>query len=182
MPKKNVKIIKNPKYKEDETFISHDQLNSNKKNKQSLPIDPEEFFKQQIGLVSEFVDTIRAKQMEELFKLSQTKEVTLDKVTYKRKPLTALANRELVQLDTKVSSETDNVKRIDLLIELREKEGLYYFGIPKKVVDDHYEELEEILDSCLLKTYTGINSSKINIGEMLEHFKKRYDNSSLFKT
>ena len=36
MPKKNVKIIKNPKYKEDETFISHDQLNSTKKDRRDI--------------------------------------------------------------------------------------------------------------------------------------------------
>ena len=132
-------------------------------------------------LINEFVDTIRARQLEELFKLSETKEITLDKKTYKRKPLTAFGNKELVELDTKVSTETDNVKRIDLLIKLREKEGLHYFGIPKKVVNDHYEELEDVLDACLLKTYTGISTSKVNIAELLEHFKKRYDNSVIMK-
>lgn len=139
--------------------------------------DPEEFFRQQLNMINEFADTIRTKQLERLFMLSETKEITLDGITYHRKPLTAKQHRRLVELDNAVSTATDNLNHEDLLIDLRMKEGEYYFGIPPEVVDLHYEELEDMLDACLLKTYTGIKGSEIDIPELLEQFKKRYDNS-----
>jgi hypothetical protein len=128
-------------------------------------------------MISEFADTIRTKQLERLFMLSETKEITLDGRTYRRKPLTAKQHRRLVELDNAVSTATDTINHEDLLIDLRMAEGEFYFGIPHEVVDAHYEELEDMLDACLLKTYTGIKGSEINIPELLEQFKKRYDNS-----
>lgn len=139
--------------------------------------NPEEFFRNQLNMINEFADTIRTKQLERLFMLSETKEITLEGRTYRRKPLTAKQHRRLIELDNAVSTATDNVKHEDLLIDLRMAEGEFYFGIPSEIVDLHYEELEDMLDACLLKTYTGIKSSEINIPELLEQFKKRYNNS-----
>lgn len=166
--KKEVKILDKNKQNEDLTFVKPETLSSEQK---------ENLFIDQINLVNEFSDAIRAKQIERLFKLSETKTITLDKKTYHRKPLSAKQHRALVELDTLVSRESDNIKREDLLIELRKKEGLYYFNIPTVIVDKHYEELEDILDSCLLKSYTGIKGDEININEMLDTFKEKYDNS-----
>lgn len=141
--------------------------------------DPEDFFRQQITMINEFADTIRTKQLERLFMLSETKEITLDGRTYHRKPLTARQHKRLIELDNAVSISTDNIKHEEALIELRMAEGEYYFGMSPEVVDAHYEEIEDMLDACLLKTYTGIKGSEINIPELLEQFRKRYDNSSL---
>jgi hypothetical protein len=137
----------------------------------------EDFFKQQITMINEFADTVRSKQLERLFMLSETKEIMLDGRMYKRKPLTAKQHRRLIELDNAVSNSTDNLQHEDLLIDLRKAEGEFYFNMPPEVVDSHYEEIEDMLDACLLKTYTGIKGSEINIPELLEQFKKRYDNS-----
>lgn len=152
-------------------------IENSEQNEAKEEQNPEEFFKDQINMISEFADTIRTKQLERLFMLSETKEITLDGKTYKRKLLTSKQHRRLIELDTAVSTSTDNLKHEDFLIDLRMAEGEFYFGIPHEVIDAHYEELEDMLDACLLKTYTGIKGSEINIPELLEQFKKRYDNS-----
>src|SRR5688572_27625548 len=113
--------------------------------------DPEQFFKMQLNMIHEFVDMIRTRQMERLFSMSDTKELTLDGVTYHRKLLTASQHRRLIELDTLVSNSTDNMEHEDLAIQLRKAQGEFYFGLPPEVVDAHYEEIEDILDSCLLK-------------------------------
>jgi hypothetical protein len=139
--------------------------------------DPEQYFKDQLNMMNEFADTIRTKQLERLFMLSETKEIELDGKKYQRRMLTSKQHRRLVELDNQVSTSTDNVQHMDYLIALRMAEGEFYFSIPPDVVDAHYEELEDTLDACLLKTYTGIKGSEIQIPEILEQFKKRYDNS-----
>jgi hypothetical protein len=146
-------------------------------NNTDTNISPEEFFQQQLNMINEFADTIRTKQLERLFMLSETKEIMLDNKMYYRRPLTAKQHRRLIELDTAVSNSTDTLQHADLLIELRKAEGEYYFAMPPEIVDDHYEEVQDMLDACLLKTYTGIKGSEINIPELLEQFKKRYDNS-----
>lgn len=176
--KTNVKVIKNPKFKEDESFINHDQVSF---SSSALPENPDDFFRNQINLVNEFVESIRAKQLEKLFSLSEQKFLKIGDKTYNRKKgLSASQWKELSILDMKIGKEEDMEKRIDMLIELRKKCGLYYFGIPEEVTDEYYEELEETYDSCMLRSYSGLNSD-ININEMLEQFKKRYDNSLITK-
>lgn len=150
---------------------------SNEEKQQPEEVNPEEFFQQQLNMINEFADTIRTKQLERLFMLSETKEIMLDNKMYSRRLLTAKQHRRLIELDNAVSNTTDILKHADLLIELRKAEGEFYFGMPPEVVDAHYEEIQDMLDACLLKTYTGIKGSEINIPELLEQFKKRYDNS-----
>ena len=183
-PKKsnNVKIIKNPKFKEDETFINHNEVKfESSGSTQQFPQDPDDLFRNQIQLMNEFVESIRAKQLEKLFKLSEQKIIEVDGEKYQRKKgLSASQWKELSMLDMQVGKEEDMGKRIDMLIQLRKKCGLYYFGIPEQVTDEHYEELEETYDSCMLRSYSGLNSD-VNINEMLEQFKKRYDNSLITK-
>ena len=152
-------------------------IEEEKPKEEILVEDPEQFFKQQLNMINEFTETIRTKQLERLFKLSETKEVELDGKKYQRRMLTSKQHRRLVELDTAVSNATDNVNHTDLLISLRMAEGEFYFSIPPEVVDTHYEELEDILDACLLKTYTGLKGSDMNITEIFEQFKNRYDNS-----
>lgn len=149
---------------------------SNNNNKEE-ETNPEEFFQQQLNMINEFADTIRTKQLERLFMLSETKEIMLDNKMYSRRLLTAKQHRRLIELDAAVSNSTDPLQHADLLIELRKAEGEFYFGMTPEVVDNHYEEIQDMLDACLLKTYTGIKGSEINIPELLEQFKKRYDNS-----
>lgn len=152
-------------------------------NNNNNNISPEEFFQQQLNMINEFADTIRTKQLERLFMLSETKEIMLDNKMYYKKPLTAKQHRRLIELDSAVSNATDTLKHADLLFELRKAEGEFYFGMSPEVVDAHYEEIQDMLDACLLKTYTGIKGSEINIPELLEQFKKRYDNSlNMFKS
>jgi hypothetical protein len=157
--------------------IEENEENNNNNNNEQQYQDPEQFFTQQLNMINEFADTIRTKQLERLFMLSETKQIELDGITYHRKLLTSKQHRRLIELDSAVSNSTDNVEHEDLLIKLRMAEGEFYFGIPPEVIDTHYEELEDMLDACLLKTYTGIKSSEINIPELLEQFKRRYDNS-----
>jgi hypothetical protein len=151
--------------------------NNKEETEQQQEVNPDEFFQQQLNMINEFADTIRTKQLERLFMLSETKEIMLDNKMYSRRLLTAKQHRRLIELDTAVSNSTDTLDHADLLIELRKAEGEFYFGMSPEVVDAHYEEIQDMLDACLLKTYTGIKGSEINIPELLEQFKKRYDNS-----
>lgn len=126
--------------------------------------------------INTLVQLIQDEQLSHALKLADRKEVTVNKKTYKRKPsLTASQWRDIASLYDRLGKETDNLKQLDLMIEMREKAGLYYFGIPKEVVDENYEALAPVLEACVLKSNTGL-SSDINLSEILQKYQKTLPN------
>jgi hypothetical protein len=114
---------------------------------------------------------IQDKQVELSLRQSQKKEIEINGQKYTRKPLTTKQWREIFILNDNMSkTKDDEIKRLDILIELRTKGAEYYFGIPADVFDKNYEDLSPIIEGCILRSNTGL-SPDIDFEEILQKYK-----------
>ena len=119
----------------------------------------------------EFIKMIQEKQLEHSLKLSKTTEIKLGNKTFTKRPLTAKQWREIVQLNQKMVDAKTELARTDILIEMREKGALYYFGIPVPIFDENYEKVYPIVEGCIIRSNSGF-SSDIDLNAMLEKFQQ----------
>lgn len=183
------------KKKEEEIIIPHNKVKFPNKNDSIGPVvqsyvDQElvkentvndNFLKVQFDLIEEFVTAVRSKQLQRLFKLSNTKFLELDGVKYPKQFTSASQNLILNKLDYEITQEQDTIKRLEKMIELRKKCALFFFNIPDALADKHYEEIQDVLDSCLVKLQTGLNTADLDFDKMLEVLERKQYNSILPK-
>lgn len=117
----------------------------------------------------EFIQMIQDKQLEHSLKLSKQTVIKVDNKTYTKKPLSARQWREIVQLNQKMVEAKTDLERTDILIEMREKGALYYFGISAEVFDKNYEKLYPIIEGCIVRSNSGL-SPEIDLNSMLEKY------------
>ena len=125
----------------------------------------------------DFITMIQNKQLENTLKLAKQSTVKIGNKVYTKKSLSAKQWREIVVLNQKMVDAKTELARTDLLIEMREKGALYYFGIPTTVFDENYEKLSTIIEGHILRSNMGATSD-IDFGELLskfENFNKKDD-------
>lgn len=125
----------------------------------------------------DFITMIQNKQLENTLKLARQSTVKIGNKTYTKKSLTSKQWREIIQLSQKMVDASTELEKTDLLIEMRSKAALYYFGIPSDVFDIHYERLSPLIEGCILRSNMGANSD-IDFDDMLKRFEK-YNNPDM---
>jgi hypothetical protein len=75
-----------------------------------------------------------------------------------------------------VDAKTD-LARTDILIEMRQKGALYYFGIPAEVFDENYEQIGATIEGHILRSNMGANAD-IDFIEILKKFEKFNNNKN----
>jgi hypothetical protein len=123
----------------------------------------------------DFINLIQNKQLESALKLAKQATIKIGTKTYTKKSLTAKQWREIVQLNQKMVDAKTELLRTDLLIEMREKGALYYFGIPATEFDANYEKVSPIIEGCILRSNMGA-SSDLDFEDLLKRF-ERFNNS-----
>lgn len=151
-----------------------------KQQQQQQQID-ENYLKVQFDLIEEFVLAVKSKQLQKLFKISNTKFLEIDGVKYPRKFTSGTQNLILNKLDYEISQEQDPLKRMEKTIELRKKCALFFFGIPDAIADENYEKIQDVLDACLIKAQTGLNTQELDFEKMMEILEQKQYNSILSK-
>jgi hypothetical protein len=119
---------------------------------------------------------IQNKQLENTLKLAKQSTIKIGNKTYTKKPLTSKQWREIVQLNQKMVDAKTELERTDILISMREKGALYYFGIPSDVFDVHYEKIASTIEGHILRSNMGANSD-IEFNELLSKFAKFNNNN-----
>ena len=120
---------------------------------------------------------IQDKQLEHSLKLSKQTTIKIDNKTYNKKSLSAKQWREIVSLNQEMVAAKTDLQRTDLLIKMREKGALYYFGIPPAVFDENYEKVYPVIEGCIIRSNSGL-SSEIDLNAMLEKFQNEQQQSS----
>src|SRR5688500_2477118 len=103
----------------------------------------------------DFINLIQNKQLENTLKLAKSNTIKIGNKTYTKKPLTAKQWREIVQLNQKMVDAKTEIERTDILITMREKGALYYFGIPSEVFDANYEKIATTIEGHILRSNMG---------------------------
>lgn len=119
----------------------------------------------------DFITMIQNKQLENTLKLAKQLSIKIGNKVYHKKSLSAKQWREIIQLSQKMVDSPSELERTDLLIEMRAKAALYYFGIPEDVFDVHYERLSPIIEGHILRSNMGA-SSDLDFDEYLKKFEK----------
>jgi hypothetical protein len=125
----------------------------------------------------DFINLIQNKQLENTLKLAKNNKITIGKKTYIKKPLTSKQWREIVQLNQKMVDAKTDLARTDILIEMRQKGALYYFGIPAEVFDENYEQIGATIEGHILRSNMGANAD-IDFIEILKKFEKFNNNKN----
>jgi hypothetical protein len=119
----------------------------------------------------DFINMIQNKQLENTLKLAKQSTIKIGNKTYTKKPLTSKQWREIVQLNQKMVDAKTELDRTDILITMREKGALYYFGIPSDIFDTNYEKIATIIEGHILRSNMGANSD-IEFNELLAKLSK----------
>lgn len=130
---------------------------------------------QQLNSLQEFINLIQDKQLEHSLKLSKQTSVSVDGKTYKKKSLSAKQWRDISVLNSQLASASDEVTRLDKLIEVRTKAAEYYFGIPPQIFDANYEKLSPLIEGCILRSNSGL-SPDIDLDSLLHEYQKQQQN------
>jgi hypothetical protein len=117
----------------------------------------------------DFINVIQNKQLENTLKLAKQASIKIGDKVYKKKSLSSKQWREIVQLNQKMVDAKTELSRTDILIEMRAKGALYYFGIPANEFDTHYEKISPIIEGCILRSNMGA-ASDIDFEELLKRF------------
>src|SRR5688572_21538576 len=125
----------------------------------------------------DFINLIQNKQLENTLKLAKQSTIKLGNKTYTKKSLSSKQWREIVQLNQKMVDAKTELARTDILIEMREKGALYYFGIPAKDFDENYEKVSPIIEGCILRSNMGA-SSDIDFEDLLKRF-EHFNNNDI---
>lgn len=125
----------------------------------------------------DFISVIQNKQLENSLKLAKQSTIKIGSKIYTKKSLSAKQWREIVVLNQKMVESKTELARTDILIEMREKGALYYFGIPAKEFDLNYEKISPIIEGCILRSNMGA-ASDIDFEDLLKRF-EHFNNNNI---
>ena len=125
----------------------------------------------------DFLNLIQNKQLENTLKLAKTSKIKIGDKEYTKRPLSAKKWLEIVQLNQKMIDAKTELARTELLIIMRQKGALYYFGIPADVFDEHYEDIATTIEGHILRSNMGANSD-VDFAELLKRFENFNSSSS----
>jgi len=129
----------------------------------------------------DFINMIQNKQLENTLKLAKQSTIKIGNKVYTKKSLTAKQWREIVVLNQKMVDAKTELQRTDLLIEMRTKGALYYFGIPASVFDENYEKLATLIEGHILRSNMGV-AADVEFEELLARFENFNDNDGPNRT
>jgi len=118
---------------------------------------------------------IQNKQLENTLKLAKQSTVKIGNKVYTKKSLSAKQWREIVVLNQKMVDAKTELARTDLLIEMRSKGALYYFGIRAAVFDENYERLGTLIEGHILRSNMGA-AADVDFEDLLARFENFNDN------
>jgi len=125
----------------------------------------------------DFINMIQNKQLENTLRLAKQSTIKIGNKVYTKKSLSAKQWREIVVLNQKMVDAKTELARTDLLIEMRSKGALYYFGIPAAVFDENYEKLSTLIEGHILRSNMGA-AADVEFEELLARFENFNDNDS----